>query len=357
MHSNGPARTIKIGNREIGRDTAPFVIAELSGNHSQSLDTARAMVKAAAESGAHAIKLQTYTADSMTLDVMEAGFVIEETDSLWHGASLYSLYQKAATPYEWHSELFDYAKSLGMLAFSSPFDESAVDFLDELDVPCFKIASFELTDIPLIKKAASKGKPLIMSTGMASLSEIELAVKTARNEGCEEIILLKCTSTYPAEPINTNLNTIPHLREAFGCEVGLSDHTGGIGAAVACVALGASVIEKHFVLDRNGGGVDAAFSLEPQELAALVTETERAWQALGQVKYGGTVAEDKAKQYRRSIYVSQDIQPGEPLGPNNLKIVRPAFGLAPKHWDSVLHKKASRFIRKGTALSWEHIGE
>ncbi|MAJ70885.1 MAG: pseudaminic acid synthase [Alteromonadaceae bacterium TMED7] len=357
MHNTGSVRTITIGGREISRDAAPFIIAELSGNHSHSLDTARAMIKAAAESGAHAIKLQTYTADSMTLDVEEAGFVIEEKDSLWYGASLYSLYQQAATPYEWHSELFDYAKSLGMLAFSSPFDEAAVDFLDELDVPCFKIASFELTDIPLIRKAAGKGKPLIMSTGMASLSEIELAVDTARHAGCEDIILLKCTSTYPAEPVNTNLTTIPHLRSAFNCEVGLSDHTGGIGAAVASVALGASVIEKHFVLDRNGGGVDAAFSLEPQELSTLVIETERAWQALGEVKYGGTLAEDKAKQYRRSIYVSRDIQPGETLAPDNLKIVRPAFGLAPKHWDAVLHKKATRHIKKGTALSWEHIGE
>ncbi|MDY6928504.1 MAG: pseudaminic acid synthase [Pseudomonadota bacterium] len=348
---------IYIGHREISARQAPFIIAELSGNHSQSLDTARAMVKTAAESGAHAIKLQTYTADSMTLDVTDKGFVIEEQDSLWHGASLYRLYQKAATPYEWHAELFDYANSLGMLAFSSPFDEAAVDFLDELNVPCFKIASFELTDIPLIRKAASKGKPLIMSTGMASLSEIELAVDTARNAGCEDIILLKCTSTYPAEPVNTNLLTIPHLRDAFGCEVGLSDHTGGIGAAVASVALGASVIEKHFVLDRNGGGVDAAFSLEPEELTSLVVESERAWQALGQVKYGGTVAEDKSKQYRRSIYASQDIQPGEALGPDNLKIVRPAFGLAPKHWDSVLHKKAADFIKKGTALSWEHISQ
>lgn len=348
--------TIFIGDRPIGAEHAPFVIAELSGNHNQSLDTAKAMVKAAADAGAHAIKLQTYTADSMTLDVTEKGFVIEETDSLWHGASLYSLYQKASTPYEWHGELFDYAKSLGMLAFSSPFDEAAVDFLDELNVPCFKIASFELTDIPLIRKAAGKGKPLIMSTGMASLSEIELAVATARNAGCEDIILLKCTSTYPAEPVNTNLVTIPHLRDAFGCQAGLSDHTGGIGVSVASVALGATVIEKHFVLDRDGGGVDAAFSLEPQELAALVTETERAWLAMGQVTYGGSLAEDKAKQYRRSIYVSQDIQPGEQLGPHNLKIVRPAFGLAPKHWDEVQNKTASGFLAKGTALSWEHIG-
>ncbi|TPV61975.1 pseudaminic acid synthase [Aestuariibacter sp. GS-14] len=347
--------SIMIGDRAIGSQQPPFIIAELSGNHSQSLDTAKAMVKAAAECGAHAIKLQTYTADSMTLDVQEKGFVIEEQDSLWHGASLYSLYQKAATPYEWHAELFSLANSLGMLAFSSPFDEHAVDFLDSLNVPCFKIASFELTDIPLIRKAASKGKPLIMSTGMATLSEIELAVNTARAAGCQDIILLKCTSTYPAEAANTNLVTIPHLRSAFGCQVGLSDHTGGIGAAVASVALGATVIEKHFVLDRNGGGVDAAFSLEPSELSALVVESQRAWQALGQVCYGGSRAEEKSKQYRRSIYASTDIKPGEAFGPDNLKIVRPAFGLAPKHWDTVQGKQAMGFIAKGTALSWEHI--
>ncbi|NVK57583.1 MAG: pseudaminic acid synthase [Alteromonadaceae bacterium] len=356
MSQTDAPETIIIGGRQIGGQHTPFIIAELSGNHNQSLDTAKAMVKAAAESGAHAIKLQTYTADSMTLDVTEKGFVIEEQDSLWHGASLYSLYQKAATPYDWHAELFDYAKSLGMLAFSSPFDEAAVDFLAELDVPCFKIASFELTDIPLIRKAASKGKPLIMSTGMASLSEIELAVSTARQAGCQDIILLKCTSTYPAEPGNTNLVTIPHLRGAFNCQVGLSDHTGGIGAAVAAVALGASVIEKHFVLDRDGGGVDAAFSLEPQELSSLVIETERAWQALGQITYGGSEAEDKAKQYRRSIYVSKDIQPGDTLGAHNLKIVRPAFGLAPKHWDEVCGKTARCALSKGTALHWEVIG-
>ncbi|MDC8830459.1 pseudaminic acid synthase [Alteromonas gilva] len=349
-------KTVNIGGRQIGAQHCPFIIAELSGNHNQSLDTAKAMVEAAAESGAHAIKLQTYTADSMTLDVNAKGFVIEEQDSLWHGASLYSLYQKAATPYAWHAELFAYARSLGMLAFSSPFDEAAVDFLAELDVPCFKIASFELTDIPLIRKAASKGKPLIMSTGMASLSEIELAVSTARQAGCHDIILLKCTSTYPAEASNTNLVTIPHLRDAFNCQVGLSDHTGGIGASVAAVALGASVIEKHFVLDRNGGGVDAAFSLEPQELALLVVETERAWQALGQITYGGSEAEDKSKQYRRSIYVSEDIEPGDTLGAHNLKIVRPAFGLAPKHWEEVCGKTARRAMSKGTPLHWGAIG-
>jgi N-acetylneuraminate synthase len=247
---------IQIGDRLVGAGHEPFVIAELSGNHSQQLDIALAMVEAAAKAGAHAIKLQTYTADSMTLDVESDDFVIQEKDSLWHGESLHALYQKAATPYEWHQPLFDKAKSLGMLAFSSPFDEQAVDFLDDLNVPCFKIASFELTDLPLIRKAASKQKPLILSTGMASLTEIEQAVNVAKLGGCDDIILLKCTSTYPAEPTQSNILTIPHLRDAFGCQVGLSDHTAGVGVSIAAVALGETVIEKHFVLDRDAGGVD-----------------------------------------------------------------------------------------------------
>lgn len=346
---------IQIGHFTIGPSHSPFVIAELSGNHSQQLDLAIAMVEAAAEAGAHAIKLQTYTADSMTLDVGTDDFVIQEQDSLWFKEKLYALYQKAATPYEWHASLFKRANELGMVAFSSPFDEAAVDFLDELGVPCFKIASFELTDLPLIAKAASKRKPLIMSTGMASLREIEDAVRTAKVAGCEDIILLKCTSTYPAEPSNTNLFTIPHLAQAFGCQVGLSDHTGGIGVSVAAVALGATVIEKHFVLDRSAGGVDAVFSLEPSELSALVTETGRAKQALGQVCYGGTEAEEKSKQYRRSIYVAQDIKAGDVLTSENLRIVRPAFGLSPKHWSSVLGKTAKTDLVKGTPLDWQWI--
>ncbi len=346
---------IRIGSYEVGADAPPFIIAELSGNHSQDYALAEKMVDAAADAGAHAIKLQTYTADSMTLDVEKEDFFIGESDSLWSGEKLHSLYQKAATPYEWHEALFARAKAKGMVAFSSPFDPDAVDFLDALDVPCFKIASFELTDLPLIAHAASKGKPLIMSTGMASLREIEEAVHCARDNGCDEIVLLKCTSTYPAEPHNTNLVTIPNMRAAFNCQVGLSDHSGGIGVAVASVALGASVIEKHFVLDRNAGGVDAAFSLEPAELKSLVTESRRAWQAMGQVRYGGSQAEAAAKQYRRSIYVSADIRAGDELSESNLKIVRPAFGLAPRHWNEVLGKVASKDLPKGTALSWEHL--
>lgn len=345
--------SIKIGDRDIGPDHEPFIIAELSGNHEQDLNLAMQMVDAAALAGAHAIKLQTYTADSMTLDVNSDDFVIQEKDSLWHGESLHALYQKAATPYEWHQSLFEHAASLGMLAFSSPFDEQAVAFLEDLNVPCFKIASFEITDLPLIKCAASKGKPLIISTGMASLSEIEQAVNAAREAGCADIILLKCTSTYPALATNTNLNTLPHLKDAFGLQVGLSDHTAGVGASVAAVALGATVIEKHFVLDRSAGGVDAEFSLEPAELSCLVNETKTAWQALGEVRYGGTQAEEKSKQYRRSIYISEDIKQGETLTQENLRIVRPAFGLEPKHWESVLGKIAKSDLFKGTPLAWE----
>ena len=348
-------RDIQLGHITLGPNHPPFIIAELSGNHSQQLELAIAMVEAAAKAGAHAIKLQTYTADSMTLDVASDDFVIKEQDSLWHGEKLHALYQKAATPYEWHEILFTKAKALGMLAFSSPFDEAAVDFLADLNVPCYKIASFELTDLPLIRKAASKGKPLIMSTGMASLSEIEQAVNCARAAGCNDIILLKCTSTYPAEACNTNLLTIAHMREAFGCQVGLSDHTAGIGVSVAAVALGATVIEKHFVLDRSAGGVDAAFSLEPAELGLLVSETARAKLALGQIRYGGTQAEEKSKQYRRSIYVATDIAKGEPLTRDNLRIVRPAFGLAPKHWDEVLGKVAKCELKKGTPVDWQWI--
>lgn len=343
---------ITIGDVKIGAEYPPFIIAELSGNHNQQLDLALAMVDAAANAGAHAIKLQTFTADTMTLDVKSEDFVIQEQDSLWHGASLHGLYAKAATPYEWHAILFARAKSLGMLGFSSPFDEAAVEFLAELDVPCFKIASFELTDLPLISKAASTGKPLMMSTGMASLSEIEQAVTTARAAGCDDLILLKCTSTYPAQATSTNLRTIPHLRDGFACQVGLSDHTAGVGVSVAAVALGACVIEKHFVLDRNAGGVDAQFSLEPHEFSLLISETKRAWQAMGQVSYGGTQAEQKSKQYRRSIYVSEDIKAGECFSGDNLRIVRPAFGLAPKHWGEVLGKVAKQDLPKGTALSW-----
>ena len=344
-----------IGHRAIGLDAPPFVIAEMSGNHNQSLERALEIVEAAARAGAHALKLQTYTADTMTLDLSHGEFFIEDANSLWAGSSLYALYQQAYTPWEWHAPIFRRARELGMLAFSTPFDESAVDFLESLDVPAYKIASFENTDLPLIRKVAATGKPMIISTGMASLAELDETVRTARAAGCRDLVLLKCTSTYPASPENSNVRTIPHLRELFGCEVGLSDHTLGVGASVAAVALGASVVEKHFTLSRAEGGVDAAFSLEPAELASLVQETARAWQALGQVRYGATQAEQASKRFRRSLYVVRDMAAGEVFDASNVRAIRPGLGLAPKHLDALLGRKARQPLKRGTALDWTLI--
>ncbi len=347
---------IRVANYEIGGNNSPFLIAEMSGNHNQSLERALAIVEAAAQAGAHAIKLQTYTADTMTLDVDADGFRIQDPQSLWAGRKLYELYQEAHTPWEWHAPIFARARKLGLIAFSTPFDETAVDFLETLEVPAYKIASFEIIDLPLIRKVAATGKPMILSTGMATVAEIDEAVRTAREAGCRDIVLLKCTSTYPASPENSHLRTIPHLREMFGCEVGLSDHTLGIGAAVAAVALGASVIEKHFTLCRAESGVDAAFSLEPAEFALLRQEAERAWQALGAVRYGPTAAEQASLVFRRSIYVSADIPAGGELSRENLRIVRPGYGLAPKYFDTVLGKRARCDLRRGMPLSWDLIG-
>jgi pseudaminic acid synthase len=343
--------TIQIAGRPIGPEHPPFVIAEMSGNHNQSLERALAIVEAAAQAGAHAIKLQTYTADTMTLDVRGGNFEINDPDSLWAGQNLYDLYKQAYTPWEWHAPVMERARELGLICFSSPFDETAVDFLMELDVPAFKIASFENNHLPLIEKAAATGRPLIISTGMATLGELEDAVRTAREAGCKELVLLKCTSTYPASPEHTNLRTIPHLRELFGCEVGLSDHTMGVGASVAAVALGASVIEKHFTLARADGGVDSAFSLEPQELASLVVESERAWQALGQVRYGPTEAEQKSLVFRRSIYVAKDIAEGEVFTTENLRIVRPGDGAPPSLLAHLLGSPSRFTLKRGRPLS------
>lgn len=342
-----------ISGREIGRAHSPFVVAELSGNHNQSLERGLAIVEAAAKAGAHAIKLQTYTADTMTLDLDRDEFFIADPDSLWRGDSLYRLYQRAHTPWEWHSPLMARAHELGLIAFSTPFDETAVDFLETCSVPCYKIASFENTDLPLIRKAAATGKPLIISTGMATMAELDEAVRTAREAGCRDLVLLKCTSTYPANPVDSNVTTIPHMRELFGCEIGISDHTMGIGAAVAAVALGATVIEKHFTLSRAEGGVDAAFSLEPHELTQLVVESERAWQSLGDVSYGATATEEQSKTYRRSIYVTADIARGEVLTNMNVRCIRPGLGLAPKWLPDVIGRRAVRDLPRGTPLSWD----
>jgi pseudaminic acid synthase len=340
----------------VGRHAAPWVIAEMSGNHNQSLERALQIVDAAAKAGAHALKLQTYTADTLTLAINEGEFFIRDEKSLWKGSSLHELYRRAYTPWEWHEPIMRRAAEHGMLAFSTPFDESAVDFLESLGSPAYKIASFENVHLPLIRKAAATGKPLIISTGMAGVAEIEDAVKAARAAGCRDLVLLKCTSTYPATPENSNILTIPHLRELFDCEVGLSDHTMGVGVAVAAVAHGASVIEKHFTLSRAEGGVDSAFSLEPAELAALVVETERAWQALGKVTYGPTEAEKGSLVFRRSIYVAEDLKAGDVLTSRNLRCVRPGLGLPPKYYDVLLGRRVVRGAKKGTPMQWDLLG-
>jgi pseudaminic acid synthase len=343
---------IAIADRLIGAAHKPFIIAEMSGNHNQSLERALAIVDAAADAGADAIKLQTYTADTMTLP---GALTIEDEGSLWKGRELYDLYQEAYTPWEWHQPIFERARERGIIAFSSPFDETAVDFLESLDAPLYKIASFENTDHPLLRKVAATGKPVIMSTGAATVQEVAEAVQVLREEGCLELILLKCTSTYPATPENTNLRTIPHLREMYQLQVGLSDHTMGVGASVAAVALGATVIEKHFTLSRADGGVDSAFSLEPQELKSLVEESERAWLAMGQVQYGVQRAEEKSRLFKRSVYAAKDIQAGEELTKENIRVIRPGLGLAPKHYEELLGKKASQDIKAGTPFSWDLV--
>ena len=347
--------TIRIGNRLIGPDHPPFVVAEMSGNHNQSLERALEIVEAAAKAGAHGLKLQTYTPDTMTLDLDEGDFHISDPNSLWAGTSLYKLYGEAHTPWEWHEPIFKRCRELGLEVFSTPFDETAVDFLEALNVPCYKIASFENTDLPLIRKVVATGKPVIISTGMASIAELDETVRAARQAGCKELILLKCTSTYPATPENTNVRTVPHLRDLFNVQVGLSDHTMGVGASVAAVALGAVMVEKHFTLARADGGVDSTFSLEPEEMRQLVLETERAWQSLGRISYGASEAEKKSMVFRRSLYVVKDMQAGETFSAENVRAIRPGFGLPPKYLETVIGKHARTALKRGTALSWDII--
>lgn len=349
-------KEIRIADRVLGEGRPPLIVAEMSGNHNQDLDRALALVDAAAEAGAHAMKLQTYTADTMTIDIATGEFFIDDPQSPWHGRSLHDLYQEAYTPWEWHAPIFERCREKGLIAFSTPFDATAVDFLEDLDVPCYKIASFENTDLPLIRKAAATGKPLIISTGMASAAELWETVETARDAGCRDIILLKCTSTYPASPENTNLYTIGDLQDVYPCLAGLSDHTLGVGAAVASVALGAVMIEKHFTLSRADGGVDAAFSIEPSELKMLVEESYRAWQALGTVSYGPTEAELPSLKHRRSLYVVQDVPAGGTLTAENVRAIRPGLGLPPGRLDDVLGRKASRDLARGTPLAEEDLG-
>ncbi|MDC0235176.1 pseudaminic acid synthase [Candidatus Marinimicrobia bacterium] len=346
---------INIADKKIGLDHKPFIIAEMSGNHNQSLDRALEIVEKAAGSGAHALKLQTYTPDTITLNVSEGEFFIEDEDSLWKGKSLYELYKEAYTPWKWHEPIMKHANELGMICFSTPFDATAVDYLENLNVPAYKIASFENTHLPLIKKVASTGKPMIISTGMASVAEMDEMAQTIRDAGCEQFVLLKCTSTYPAMLENSNVLTIPHMRKLFNCEVGLSDHTMGIGASVAAVAHGATVIEKHFTLNRADGGVDSIFSMEPEEMKQLVIETERAWLSLGEVKYGPSDAEKSSFVFRRSLYIAKDMKKGDMLTEKNLRIVRPGHGLEPKFYDILLGRKVNKDVKKGTAVDWAVI--
>jgi pseudaminic acid synthase len=346
---------LEIPSSNIDFDSAPFIIAEMSGNHNGSLSRALKIVESIAASGASAVKLQTYRADTMTLDINRPEFIVNDPKSLWTGRSLFDLYDEAHTPWEWHKPIFERARELGLLAFSSAFDASSVDFLESLDVPIYKIASFENTDLPLIRKVASTGKPMIISTGLASVEEISLAVNAARDYGCKDLTLLKTTSSYPANPENSNILSIPHLRELFNCRVGLSDHTLGIGVAVASVALGASVIEKHVTLDRSDGGVDSQFSLNPEELRMLVLESKRAKEALGKVHYGPTASEIGSLQFRRSIYFSADLHPGSQITAQDVRIIRPGFGLEPKYLDLILGKRVVLPVKRGDPVSWSHL--
>ncbi len=325
----------------------PFIVAEMSGNHNQSLERALAIVDAVADAGAHALKLQTYTPDTIT---MKDVYTIKDEKSLWFGRDLYDLYSEAYTPWEWHEAIFKRAKERGIICFSTPFDESAVDFLENLGNPIYKIASFEVNHIPLLKYIAKTEKPIIISVGASTLAEIELAVKTLKENGCEDLTLLKCTSTYPASPEDTNLLTMPDMARLFDCNVGLSDHTMGIGVSVAAIALGAQVIEKHFCLSRAEGGVDSAFSLEPTEFKMLVEESERARLSLGKINYEITKAEENSRIFKRSIYASKYINIGDEFTKDNMKVIRPSFGLDPKYFESQIGKKAKRDFKKGEPI-------
>jgi pseudaminic acid synthase len=343
---------ISIASFRLSPSAPPWVIAELSGNHNQNLDRALALIDAAAAAGAHALKLQTYTADTMTLDLAEGDFVIHDPDSPWYGQSLYKLYQQAHTPWDWHAPIFERARERGLIPFSTPFDETSVDFLESLDVPCYKIASFENGDIPLIRRVAATGKPLLMSTGTATLDEVAAAVAAARAAGCKDLVLLKCTSNYPADPEDANLATLPYLQETFDCVVGISDHTRSNAVPVAAVALGARVIEKHLTLSRSEGGVDAAFSLEPHEFKLMAADVRLAWTALGKVCCEPTAREQSARRHRRSLYVVVDVQAGELFSTENVRAIRPGAGLPPKYLDNILGQPAACEIKRGTPLSW-----
>ena len=344
---------IEIAGRQIGPGQPPYVIAEMSGNHNGELKRALALIEAAAAAGADAVKLQTYTADTMTIDHDSKDFRIE--GGLWDGKTLYELYEWAHTPWEWHEALFARGRELGLAVFSSPFDATAVDFLEGLGAPAYKIASFEAVDLPLIEKVAVTGKPMIISTGMANLEEIGEAMETARRHGSGEIVLLHCISGYPTPAEEANLRTLPDLAERFDAVAGLSDHTLGPEVPIAAVALGAHVIEKHFTLGRADGGPDAAFSLEPQELKQLCESCRITWKALGQVDYSRKPSEEGNAAFRRSLYVVEDITAGEPFTEHNLRAIRPGFGLPPKHLTKLLGRPASSDIKRGTPMAWDLV--
>lgn len=346
---------MKLGSRLIGLDQAPYFIAEMSGNHNQSLERALQIVEAAAKSGAHALKIQTYTPDTMTLNLKEGDFFIKDKGSLWSGRSLYDLYQEAMTPWEWHRPIQERCQALGIDFFSTPFDASAVDFLEELNIPFYKIASFENVDIPLIRRVAQTKKPVIISTGLATLSEISDVVETIRSEGNSDIVLLKCTSAYPALPEFANLATIEGLRSVFGVEVGLSDHTLGATVPIVSVCQGATVIEKHFTLSRADKGVDSEFSMEPSEFKLMIQEVSNAKSSIGAVKFGPTEAELKSLRFRRSLYICEDLKKGDILTEKNLRAIRPGMGLAPKHLPILLGKRVKKEVKLGTPMAWDLI--
>lgn len=334
-------------------DKKPFIIAEMSGNHNRSLGRALEIVEQAAWAGVDAVKIQTYTPDTITLDSKNDDFKINNPNSHWYGMYLYDLYKEAYLPWEWHKKIFERCKQLGIYCFSSPFDDSAVDFLETIDIPFYKVASFEMNDLILIEKIAKTEKPIIMSTGMATLEEIDKAVRVIRKYNNSELVLLKCTSNYPADPVDSNLLTIPHMKQLFNCEVGLSDHTLGIGTSIASIALGATIIEKHFTLSRADGGVDADFSLEPNEMKQLVKECHQAYNSLGKIKYGPNGKEDVAG--RRSLYIAEDILEGEIFTTKNVRSVRPGYGLPTEFLSIIIGRKAKTNLKKGTRVTWDLI--
>jgi len=346
---------LRIDGKMIGAGHPCYIIAEMSANHGQNFDQAVRILEAAKEAGADAVKLQTYTADTLTINSDQEWFRIKGT--AWQGRNLYDLYQEAATPWEWQPRLLDAANQMGLACFSTPFDATAVDFLESIKVPAYKVASFELVDLSLLKKIGATGKPVIMSTGMASLAEIDEAVITLRQAGCPALALLKCTSAYPASPSSMNLRTIPHLAEAFDVVVGLSDHTLGLAAPMAAVALGAKIIEKHLTLSRADGGPDSGFSVEPNEFVALVAAVREVEQAMGEVRYTLSKEEEASRVFRRSLFVVKDIRTGELFTSENVRSIRPGHGLAPRCLDIILGRRAARNIERGTPLEWQHVGE